>query len=203
MGWSIGDEREMFSTEEMIVEFSWDRVRTGGPVFDMQKLEWLNGEYIRAMPAEDLLQIILEEGYTTHLSESAELLLLITELVRERMKKLSEFDALTGFFFGREPYDAETLVPRKQTGAFAHQALVLATETLEHLEVWSADALEAAMQALVDEQDWKRGALYMVLRVAITCRTVSTPLFETMDILGKDECVGRLEDAIQKAETLV
>ncbi len=96
MGWSIGDEREMFSTEEMIVEFSWDRVRTGGPVFDMQKLEWLNGEYIRAMPAEDLLQIILEEGYTTHLSESAELLLLITELVRERMKKLSEFDALTG-----------------------------------------------------------------------------------------------------------
>ncbi len=59
------------------------------------------------------------------------------------------------------------------------------------------------MQALVDEQDWKRGALYMVLRVAITCRTVSTPLFETMDILGKDECLGRLEDAMQKAETLV
>jgi len=202
MGWSIGDDREMFSTEEMVVNFSWDRVKTSGPVFDIRKLEWLNGEYIRASSSEDLLQIILQEGYTTHMSESAERLLLVTELVRERMKRLSVFDALTGFFFEREPYDAELLVPRKQTAAFARKALVLAAETLEALEVWSADALEAAMQALVDEQDWKRGALYMVLRVAVTCRTVSTPLFETMEIMDKQECLARIEDAIQKAETL-
>jgi len=202
MGWSIGEDREVFSTEEMIAQFSWERVKTSGPVFDMQKLEWLNGEYIRATSAEELLQLLLEGNYTSRTGESAEVLLLVTELVRERMKRLNQFDELTNFFFEWEPYEAADLIPRKQDAAFVREALAAACQALEPIEDWSPESLEAAMRELAEERGWKRGALYMVLRVAVTFRTVSTPLFETMHVLGRKECLARIEAAIQKAEAL-
>ena len=118
------------------------------------------------------------------------------------MKKLSEFDGLTNFFFEREPYEAADLVPRKESAGFVRDALAAAAGALRGLDDWSAPALEAAMQALVDGHGWKRGSFYMLLRVAVTCRAVSTPLFETMQILGKDECLARVEDAVEKAKTL-
>ncbi|MFO8007934.1 MAG: glutamate--tRNA ligase, partial [Candidatus Brocadiia bacterium] len=193
MGWSMGEDREVFTTEELIAEFSWDRVKTSGPVFDLQKLEWLNGEHIRALPTEELLRRILEEPYTEHVDAPAEKLLQITELVQERMKKLNEFDELTGFFFEREPYDAEDLIPRKKGPEFVPEVLAAAAETLEGLDEWRAEPLEMAMRELAEQRDWKRGALYMPLRVAVTCRKVSTPLFETMEVLGQQECMERLQ----------
>jgi glutamyl-tRNA synthetase len=202
MGCSLGDEREVFGLEEMIAEFSWHRVKTSGPVFDLQKLEWLNGEHIRALPAEELLERILAEPYTEHLDEPAGRMLAIVELAQERMKRLSEFDGLTGFFFAREPYDPADLIPKKQDGAFVRQALGSAAPVLEGVDDWSAEPLEAAMRALAEEQGCKRGALYMALRVAVTCRKVSTPLFETMAVLGERECMERIQQAAGKAETL-
>jgi glutamyl-tRNA synthetase len=202
MGWSIGEDREVFSLQEMIDNFTWDRVKTSGPVFDLQKLEWLNGEYIRAMKPEALLARILEEPYTTHTDVPADVLLPITRLVQERMKTLSEFDELTGFFFEREDYDAADLIPRKQDGAFVRELLPTIIEALGGLDEWSTDAIEHAMQTLCEDNELKRGAVYMPLRVAITCRKVSTPLFETMEALGHEECFGRLHDAVAKAKSL-
>ncbi len=203
MGWSIpGEERELFGTEEMVAGFSWDRVKTSGPVFDVQKLEWLNGEYIRALSTEELLERILSEPYTRHVDEPAARLLAVTALVQERMKRLAEFDELTGFFFEREPYDPAELIPRKQEAAFAREALSTAREALAGVGQWTAEALEEAMQSLCEERGWKRGALYMPVRVAVTCRRVSTPLFETMEVLGRRECLERLDAAVQAAEAL-
>ena len=202
MGWSLGEEREMFSLAAMIENFSWDRVKTSGPVFDLQKLEWLNGEYIRAIPAEDLLGRLIEEPYTDRADAPAELMLAITRLVQERMKRLAEFDGLTGFFFEREPYDPGNLIPKKQQGDFVRRALRPAIERLEACPDWSVGPLEEAMRLLAEELECKRGALYMVLRVAVTCRKVSTPLFETMEVLGRDECLARLELARQSAAGL-
>ncbi|MHC4789013.1 MAG: glutamate--tRNA ligase [Planctomycetota bacterium] len=202
MGWSIGEDREVFSVEEMIERFSWDRVKTSGPVFDLQKLEWLNGEYVRRLPAEELLERILSGPYTRRLDEPAGKLLTITRLVQERIKRLGEFDELTNFFFEREPYEPTELVPRKHDAAFVREALPAAREALAGLDDWSAEPLEAAMRALAEERGWKRGALYMLLRVAATCRRVSTPLFETMEILGKAECLARLDEAGARAARL-
>jgi glutamyl-tRNA synthetase len=202
MGWSLGEDREMFSLEEMIEKFSWDRVKTSGPVFDLQKLEWLNGEHIRAREPEELLRLILVQPYTVHAGEPAEKLLAITKLVQERMKRLSEFDELTGFFFEREPYDPEDLIPKKQEAAFAAVALSAAREALGEVDDWSAEPLELAMRELAEERDWKRGALYMPIRVAVTCRKVSTPLFETMEVLGREECMERLDIALEQAGDL-
>ncbi|KPK65173.1 MAG: glutamyl-tRNA synthetase [Planctomycetes bacterium SM23_32] len=202
MGWSLGEEREVFSLEEMIESFSWERVKTGGPVFDLQKLDWLNGEYIRAMSAEELLERIIAEPYTRRLDEPADGMLAITALVQERMKRLAEFDELTGFFFERKPYDPADLVPSKQDGDFVRQALAAGRGVLEGLDAWSAEALDAVVRGLAETRGWKRGALYMVLRVAVTCRRVSTPLFETMEVLGKDECMARLAAADAAAADL-
>jgi len=202
MGWSMGEDRELFSLAEMRDSFTWDRVKTSGPVFDLQKLEWMNGEYVRAMPAEELLERLLAEPYTTHVDEPAEKLLAITRLVQERMKKLAEFDELTGFFFEREPYPAEDLIPRKQDAAFVRKALDATQPVLAGVEDWSAEALEAALRGLAEGNEWKRGALYMVLRVAVTCRKVSTPLFETMEVLGRQECMERVQEACKRAAEL-
>ena len=200
MGWSMSDAREVFTLQEMIQEFAWDRVKTSGPVFDLQKLEWLNGYYIRQITVEDLLARILQGGHTSHLAEATDRLLAITTLVQERLKKLSEFDKLTGFFFEREPYEADDLVPKKRDGALARDVLQGERELLEGLADWRAEPIEAAVQNLCETKHWKRGDAYMPLRVAVTCRRVSTPLFETMTILGKEECMARLDIALQKAQ---
>ncbi len=203
MGWSMGEDREMFSLEEMIERFSWERARTGEPVFDLQKLEWLNGEYIRAMPAERLLEVILQQPYTRRTDQPTEKLLAITRLVQERMNKLSQFDELTGFFFEREPYAPEDMIPRKHDPEFVAEALEVARQALEGLEPWAAPPIESAMREAAEGRGWKRGPLYMPLRVAVTCRKVSTPLFETMEILGREECMERLRIATEKARGLV
>ena len=202
MGWSLGDDREVFSLQEMIDDFSWERVKTSGPVFDLQKLEWLNGEYIRAMSLEDLLARILEGNYTRHLDTPAERMLPILALVQERLKVLSAFDEATAFFFEALPYEAQELIPKKRDGQFVRTALGACSELLGGTQEWEAEPLEAAVRALCEEMGWKRGDAYMVLRVAITCRRVSTPLFETMAVIGKTECMDRMALAAQKAGAL-
>ncbi|NLW50387.1 MAG: glutamate--tRNA ligase [Candidatus Brocadiaceae bacterium] len=202
MGWSLGEEQEVFGLDEMVRCFSWDRVKTSGPVFDLQKLEWLNGEYIRALSPEELLERVLHEPYTRHVDAPADFLLRIVPLVQERLKRLAQFDEWTGFFFAREPYDAADLIPRKEDAAFVRNALPAARQALAELPEWTADAMEQAVRAVAEQGGWKRGSLYMALRVAVTCRKVSTPLFETMEVLGKDECLGRLDDALARADGL-
>ena len=118
------------------------------------------------------------------------------------MKRLAQFDELTGFFFEREPYEPADLVPKKHDGEFVRRALEAARDALHGCADWSAGALEAAMRALAEREGWKRGALYMALRVAVTCRRVSTPLFETMAVLGRRECMERLALAVEKAAEL-
>ncbi len=200
MGWSIGAEREKFTLQEMVTHFSWERAKKSGPVFDLQKLDWLNGEYIRAMSPDELLDRIVEEGYTDYTDVPRRKLLSIMELVQDRMKTLSEFDESIGFFFAREPYDAETLIPKKKDASFTAEVLEALKDTLEGVEDWTTESLEQALQAFCEEGGWKRRDVYMPLRVAITCRRVSTPLFETMEILGKKECLVRFQEAVEKCE---
>lgn len=197
MGWSIEDGREIFSLQEMIDNFTWDRVKKSGPVFDLQKLDWLNGEYIRAMSDEELLERMLKGGYTAHSDQPRHILIEIVKLVRERMVTLSEFDELTGFFFATEPYDAEMLVPKKKDADFAAGVLEELKDALEKVDSWKTEDLESALQEFCEEGGWKRRDVYMPLRVAVTCRRVSTPLFETMEILGREECMRRFHNALE------
>jgi glutamyl-tRNA synthetase len=196
MGWSFGDDREIFSIQEMIDEFSWDRTKVSGPVFDLEKLEWMNGEYIRAMSHESLLEAILAGPYTVHTDEPAGMLLEIVKLIQERINKLSEFDQATAFFFEFEEYDLQDLIPRKRDAAFTLEVIKACEKAYEGLGEWNAESTEQCARDICGSHDeWKGGDVFMPLRVAITCRKVSTPLFETMEILGRDECLRRLKIA--------
>ncbi len=207
MGWSLDAEHEVFDLQTMIEHFTWERAKTSAPVFDLQKLEWLNGVYIRRLTVEELLDRLIEGGYTQHADAPRDKLLAIAALAQERLKKLSEFDELTAFFFEDLDYDAADLIPSKKKKKLKTKEETLAAlrglaERLAGVEDWSAEALETAARGWAEQAGWKARDAFSVLRVAMTHRRVSTPLFETMEILGRETCQSRARAAIEKLTAL-
>ncbi|MBM4038635.1 MAG: glutamate--tRNA ligase [Planctomycetes bacterium] len=195
MGFSMPDEREVFTIEEMTEAFSWDRVKTSGPVFDLAKLEWLNGVYIRSLSGDALAARLATANARAAAADPA-YLRAIVPLIQERIKKLSEFDPWTEFFF-TEPlsYDPALLVPKKATQEEALAVLDAAAAALAEASDWTAPALEAIGKALCEGRNWKVGNAFMTLRVAVTSRTASPPLFECMAVLGRERSLARLRRA--------
>jgi len=195
MGWSAGDGREIFSAEEIAEAFRWEQVGKGAPVFDLAKLEWLNGEYIRRLSPEALADR-LRQAVPLAREIGDDRLRRTLPLVQERLKRLSDYPALVGFLFAdRVRPDPAELVAKKATPAETAQALRRAIERLESLADWTAPALEAICRALAEELGWKAGQLFMPMRVAVTGTRVSPPLFESMEILGRERALDRLRTA--------
>jgi glutamyl-tRNA synthetase len=206
LGHSMPDQREVFTLEEFRREFSWERVTTTGPVFDMDKFEWLNGMWIRRFSPDELAARLKAEGFVPA-GFPEERLAGAVKLMQERLKRLKEFADGAAFFAARLGYEASLLVPDKKgkplfTANETRAALARLKETLVSAAEWKVAPLEAAGRALADGLQWKPGELFTVLRVAITGRRVSTPLFETMEILGREECLARIGEAVEKAKSL-
>ena len=207
MGYSMPDGRQVFSLGEMIESFSWDRVNTGGPIFDMEKLRWLNGEYIRAMDAAEFVERIRRADQVPA-DAPRDKLLAMAPMVQKRVKRLSEVADCTAYFWQELPYEADQLLPQKKgkkkkgrptrTAAETRAVLEQVRTVLEQLSGWTTAAMEAAMRAYCEESQWKVREVFMSLRVAVTGRTVSAPLFETMEVLGREESMTRLGHAIAK-----
>jgi glutamyl-tRNA synthetase len=200
MGWSMPDDREVFSINEMIEEFSFTRVNLGGPVFDLQKLEWLNGMYIRQLAPEALTQRLhqhIAHPKAQRLDDEA-YLRMITPLLQERLPTLGDFHAMAAFFYDTPlVYDKVLLVPKGRNPRDTARVLTEVSETLQRYDgPWQDGALEAVVRTYVEGIAWETRDLFMTLRVAITGRTASPPLFATMQILGQIVCLTRLEDAV-------
>ena len=195
MGWSATEGKEVFSLQDMIREFSWDRVSTSGPVFDLQKLDWLNGVYIRNLPPAELARRIREVVLKGRPINDATLLKTIP-LVQERLKKLSDYLPWTDFLFRAEvnPSPAE-LAPKKCSVEDARKCLETAAEALQSLPDWTAATMEERCRALAQRLSVKERDLFMCLRVAVTGTPVSPPLFQSMEILGREKTVARLRAA--------
>jgi len=206
LGHSMPDQREVFTLEEFRREFSWQRVNTTGPVFDMDKFEWLNGEWIRRLSVEALAARLRAEGFMPAGLPAAYVPGAV-KLMQPRLKRLKEFADGIAFLISCLPYEPALLVPDKKgkalhTAAETRDALARMRSALASTGDWTAAALEPAMRALAAELGWKHADLYTTLRVAVTCRRVSTPLFETMEILGRQECLARVDGAIERAKGL-
>jgi len=206
LGHSMPDQREIFTLAEFREAFSWQRVNTTGPVFDMDKFEWLNGEWIRRLPVEDLAARLQSEGFMPAGLPEAYVPGAV-KLMQPRLKRLKEFADGVAFFVSRLPYEPALLIPDKKgkplhTAAETCDALARMRAALAALPGWTAAALEPGMRSLAADLGWKHADLYTTLRVAITCRRISTPLFETMEILGREECLARVDEAIRQAATL-
>ncbi len=194
MSYSMPDEREEFSLAEFVAAFDLTRVSLGGPVFDVSKLTWLNGRYLRRLTADETI-VRLREGVLgdAYLRD-------VIGLCRERVDTLEAlFDYGSFFFQGALAYDAaalEALVPKGRTPADTRKALgALIEKHVDPLLEWNAGNAEAALKAFADESGWPAKDLFMAVRVAVTGRTATPPLFETMAVLGKEICRRRLRGA--------
>lgn len=197
IGWNFGDEREVFTMAEAIERFDLTRINPANSAFPTEKLDWLNGEHIRMLPPDELarrLKPILEAaGFRV----DNDLLLKITPLVQVRMKHLADVVEIAGFFFRDTfvPAPPENLPQKKMDARQTREALAAAAARLEELNDFSIESQQAAMEALAQELGLSKSQLFGVLRVAVTGQQVSTPLFETMEILGKSTALERLKMA--------
>jgi glutamyl-tRNA synthetase len=181
-----GPVAEKFSLEEMVDRFKVENIRLGGPVFDLTKLRWLNGEYLRALSPENFYAALR----TTVLSD--DYLSQIAALVQTRIETLGEFGNLTHFFFADDILPtAETVIPKKRT---LEETLAFASEQLTVLEAseWTTAALEPALKKLGEEHSWSVKENFMLLRAIITGSTMSPPLLESMVVFGKARSLDRV-----------
>src|SRR5439155_27386353 len=178
MGWSFGGDREKFTLADMIEVFSWDRISLGGPVFDLAKLTWLNEQYIHELSYEQLADAVVAWRL------NKDYLVRVLPLVRERIKKLDEVIPATEYFFSGDldytPLLAEMVVPEVAASDVA-KALLDFVERFEARDGWSAAMLEECARTWCEALGWKTKHAFMLLRLAVTGRKASPPLFETMD----------------------
>ncbi len=205
LGWSPGTAEEVLSLDEIVGRFEIDRVQKGGAVFDRERLEWLNGQWIRRLGPDELvdrlrpfLQAELDAGRIDRLPADDELRALVP-VIQERLPTLGAVGALVGFLF-RDRVDADPalLVPKRWDAATTAEALGAARHVIAEVGPvsYEADEIEPPIRALVEERGWKAGDLFMSIRVAVTGRTAAPPLFDTLVALGYERTLERLDAAI-------
>ena len=192
MGWSFGGDRELFTLDEMISVFSWDRISLGGPVFDLAKLTYFNEQYLHKLSDEQFADALLGWRLTR------EMLTKLAPLVRERVKRLDEVIPYATYFFAGDldlvPI-ANDLKIEGVTNIDVKKALLAFVEAFEARDGWSKEMLEDVGAKWLEANKWTLKQGYPVLRLAVTGRKASPPLFETMDVLGKEITRQRLRYA--------
>lgn len=185
MGWSHPEETEIFSMEEFISLFDFKDIKPVGPIFDLKKLEWVNGQYIMKSEVSSLKSKVME-FYKGTLPEN--IVEKTIPLVRERIKTLSDYYPLCEFLFKKpESYEVDLSTHKKQLEA-VHASL-------SALDDWSPAKIGNVMVKTAQDLEIKNGVFFMVMRMAITGKKISPPLNESMEILGKEECLSRLQKA--------
>jgi glutamyl-tRNA synthetase len=189
LGWGHDESTTFFSTEELIEHFSLERVSKSPAVFDEQKLRWMNGRYLRELPAEELHRRL--EAFS-----GRELPRVAVEIAQEKMQTLADFWPLAGFLVERQPTDEKAW--GKVMGDGAGERLARAREAIAAVEPFDAEALETRLKPLVDELGVKARDLYQPIRVAITGSTISPGIFESVAALGREETLARIDEALQR-----
>ena len=187
---------DIFTLPDMLARFDIKNISLGGPVFDLTKLKWLNGEYIRAISPEAfytaLRSTILND---TYLKE-------VAGLVQTRIETLGEFGNLTHFFFAEDILPPESVfLPKKRT---LEETLAFAAEQLPVLEAaeWSTEALEPALKQLGEAHQWSVKENFMLLRAIITGSTMSPPLLESLIVFGKSRTLDRMRRFLETQKKL-
>ena len=207
LGWHPANDQEVFTLDELQESFSLDRVSKSPAVFDETKLEWLNGVWMRSLALDDLVQRatpFLRNAGLPVASAPAERVKAAVGLEQERVRRLSELPDATSFFLcdELEDYDSKILLARRRTAAESRDALASARAAIA-AAVWEEAALEETVRAAADDLGWRHGHLFMIIRGAITGRTRTPPLFDTMLVIGRDRVLSRLDDALGRLDRLV
>ncbi len=192
MGFSQPDGKEIFPFEEMARNFAFERITTSGPVFDLKKLEWLNGTYLRELIPGALAARLAPFGAS---AQDPARVAAILPLVQERLKRLAEWGELTDFFFTAPEPGPLLLEQGKHPAAEGAAMLEEAAAALQDQADFSSAAVEALLRGKQALRGWKTGDYFMTLRVAVTGRKATPPLTDTFAVLGREEVVRRLRAA--------
>ncbi len=193
LGWTPPEDKEIITLEEMIKAFNLKDVHSTPAVFDITKLEWMNGEYIRKMSDEELTKR-LQEFLVDHPAKDK--LFPVVPLVKERIKKLSDFVPLTDFLFEKPEYDKaqfEKLNIKDVTDSL--ERVLSKLEAMDKL--WKADVFEQTFRKLAEESELSASQMFQLIRVAVSGQTVTPPLFESIEILGEKETIKRVAEALR------
>ena len=199
LGWSLDGEREFFTIDEMVEHFTLERVNATPAVFNREKLEWMNGQYLRRMPVEERASrvhaYLAERGELPERPDTEDFLRRAVEATGDRLKTLADVRVYAGFAFSDEfPVDpkakAEVLAKPE-----AQSLLVALAEMVESSTSFDPSILEEAARQLAERLDVKAGQLFFPARVALTGKKVAPGLFEVMGLLGRERSVRRLREA--------
>jgi glutamyl-tRNA synthetase len=187
LGWGAGDDQTVLSTEELVERFSLERVSRNPARFDEVKLQWLNGLYIRALPASELAARLERFTGRDGLEQAA-------RISQEKIHTLADFWPLAGPLL-EGPAD-DPAARERWLGESGREALVQAREALAPLDRFDERRLEEALASVIDTRGCKPRDVYQPLRVALTGRTVSPGIFESLALLGRDESLARIDRAL-------
>ena len=187
LGWAPDGETTIMRPDELVQRFSLERVGASPATLDYEKLDWMNGVYLRALPQEEyagrLVAYLREQGYEW----PEERVRAAAPLVQEKIERLGQFPEFAGFFFERrDGYDAAELDPA---------ILTAAAETLESVQPFTAEAIEEALRELADRLGQKPRQAFQPIRIAVTGSKVSPGLFESIELLGREETLARIRAA--------
>lgn len=203
LGWALDDRTELFSREELIKQFSLDRISKTAAIFNQEKLNWMNGVYIRQLTPADLAERampVLEKELPPSVKRPLDkkYLLKLIPLVQERARTLKEVPELAEFFYiDNLVYDSKLLLGKHLTSEQARSYLDISVKKLTALPDFEPATLENLLRPLSEELGVKTGDFFGLLRTATTGRTAAPPLFQTMSVLGKERCLKRINDAIK------
>ena len=205
LGWSPGTEEEVFDLPTLAERFELEKVQKGGARFDRERLEWLNGQWIRRLADEDLIARLLPfleaaavAGQIDRTPAEDEIRALLP-MIRERIPTLASVVDVVGFLW-RDPLvvPPASIVPKRWDAATTADGLAAAREILAAHDAvtWEADELEPPLRALVEARGWKAGDLFMAIRLAVTGQAATPPLFDVLVALGRERTLARLDHAV-------
>jgi glutamyl-tRNA synthetase len=202
LGFSMGDDRERFTLQEMVEAFDWSKVSPGGPVFDSRKLEAFNADDIRALSPKALYEHVMAHVLRPERLEA------MLGLAHERLTRLDDFVPYVSFFFGAS-LDYTGVLPQLRIKGRTHaQSAAVLRAFVEEIEKdtlargFTAAGLEEFSRGFCERHGWKAKELFTLLRIAITGRTAAPPLFDTMALVGKDRARMRLRDLVEMLQAL-
>jgi glutamyl-tRNA synthetase len=202
LGWSPGTEEEIFSLDELAKRFDLSKVHHGGAIFDRDRLDHLNGIYIRAMTDEQLA-LRLRDWVPSSVTDAD--LVRMVPIIKERLVKLGDVLELLGFVWEPDEvvaswYAPELLYPKKGGPSEARAALEAARQVIASLDEadFSAELLEQHCREAAEATGMKAGDFFSPIRVAVTGRTISPPLFGSLELLGRDRALARIDAALAK-----
>ncbi len=194
MGWSHPDQKEIFSEEEFFKHFDLKDVDPVAPIFDLEKLEWMNGVYIRQKPDAELAELLRQFLPKMSVDE----IKMAVPLIKDRIKRLSEAKDMLEFVWHCSDLRCQTMLQNKIDQTQAKLMLVSARRLINQIGIIDTEKLQKEMIAKIKAEGWKTGDFFMVLRVAVCSKRITPPILPALKLIGKEETLRRIDLAVER-----